>query len=339
MQDGSPGGLRPREVAGSFRQLEIMKRRLGVRLRGPTDARAAITNEADGLDRELAFDAELSVTEIATEAQVFGAFQRRAGATAGAILARRVSGGGLVQVSAGTLHVALVLASSSSLVACTPRTILNRYVRPLLRALTKGGAPASYFGRDWISVGHRPAASVGFAHDVGTGRTVFEAFVALRRPFSEPRASFLGKPPGSLESICGRAFDAGHLARAIVDAYLAAGDRDPHELSSHTAAASLLDDDVAAEPPWVACIEEAIGPVCAGRDRRGVLRLGGDLLASRDAIAELEAKIAVLGHDAGPDELGRAVQEALGAPGVALEGVRDLGSVREAITRALAAEV
>jgi hypothetical protein len=316
-----------------------MRRALGIRLRGPTDARAAIAGEADGLDRALTFDAELSVTEMANEARVLGAFQRGAGVPGDAPLARRVSGGALVHVSAGSLHVALAIASPSALVPCEAPKILNRYVRPLLRALTRCGAPASYFGRDWISVAHRPAASVGFAHDAGTGRTVFEAFIALRAPFSVPRASFLGKAPGSLESVCGRAFDAGPIARAIVDAYLAAGDREAQDLPSRDPAASLVrQDDLMADPPWVLCVEEAIGLVCAGRDRHGVLRLGGDLLASRDAVAKLEIGVAALGPSPDRGAVGRAVNDALGAPGVVLEGVRDLGNVSDVVVRALGAD-
>jgi hypothetical protein len=237
------------------------------------------------------------------------------------------------------LHVALALATPSALVTCDPRKITNRYVRPLLRALTKRGAPANYFGRDWISVAHRPAAAVGFAHDSGTGRTVFEAFIPLRAPFSEPRGSFLGKSPGSLESICGRAFDPGDLARAIVDAYLAAGDRDPQDLLARGTAPPVIADEAPFDPPWTACADEAIGLVCAGRDRNGALRLGGDFLASRDAVARLEVRIAALGSAPHDDAIGRAVNDTLAAPGVALEGVRDLGSVREVIARALAAKV
>ena len=85
-----------------------------------------------------------------------------------------------------------------ALVACDEAHLVNRYVRPLLRALTKCGALAHFFGRDWISVRHRPAAWVGFAHDRASGRAVIEAFVARETPFAlEPRASFLGKEPGT----------------------------------------------------------------------------------------------------------------------------------------------
>jgi hypothetical protein len=88
-----------------------------------------------------------------------------------------------------------------------------------------------------------------------------------------------------------------------------------------------VDEALRAEPPWAARVEEVIGPVCAGRDSAGVLRLGGDFMASRDAVARLEARLA---HSAEPsaDELGVWVNEAFAAPGIAIEGVRDLGSLR-----------
>ena len=109
-----------------------------------------------------------------------------------------------------------LLPRIDALVACDAAHIVNRYVRPLLRALAKCGALAHFFGRDWVSVGHRPAAWVGFAHDRESGRAVVESFVARETPFDlAPRASYLGKEPGTLASIVGRAIDEARLADAI----------------------------------------------------------------------------------------------------------------------------
>ena len=82
--------------------------------------------------------------------------------------------------------------------------------------------------------------------------------------------------------------------------------------------------------PWTARVEEAIGPIFAGRDARGALRVGGELMASRDRIAWLEAR-ADAAHD---DEVAAIVDEALSPPGVALFGVRRLPSIAEAIVHA-----
>jgi hypothetical protein len=309
---------------------------LGLRLEGERDARAAVLGGADALDRPLAFDAELSVTEIVTEAYVLGALQRGCGAPEGAPLVRRVSGGALVHVGPGTLHVFLALASPSAIFPCDAAKLNNRYVRPLLRALTKSGATAAYFGRDWVSVQHRPAAAVGFAHDAGTGRAVFEAFVAVRAPVSAPRASYLGKEPGTLEAICGHPFDTALLARAVGDAYVAAAGGAAEELRSRaTPGEPPSDEALRGEPPWAHCIEEVIGPVCAGRDAAGVLRLGGDFMASRDAVSRIEVGVAALGPGATRDAVGLLVDEVFASHGAVIEGVRDLASVRDALWEAL----
>ena len=69
------------------------------------------------------------------------------------------------------------------------------------------------------------------------------------------------------------------------------------------------------EPPWSARRSTRRSSVLgAGPDADGRFRVGGDLLVSRDALASLEASLA----GARDDEVGRAVDETLGAPGVAL---------------------
>ena len=89
---------------------------------------------------------------------------------------------------------------------------------------------------------------------------------------------------------------------------------------------------VLADPPWAATADEIIGPLGAGPDARGHFRVGGDLLVSRDALASLEASL-----PATPDEaLGPLVDATLGAPHVALEGVRSLTSIRDVILAARA---
>jgi hypothetical protein len=302
-------------------------RRLGVVLAGARGARLLAASSRTALDRALRADAELTLAVASDDAVLAGAFQRAAGP-------RRGSGGPAVRVGPGTVHVALALAHPAALLACDERRIVNRYVRPLLRALTKAGGTGSvahYFGRDWISVAHRPVAWVGFAHDATTRRTLFEAFVAVRTPFATAdRPSFLGKPPATLESLAGAPVDEGPLVLAIAAAYAADTASVPFDLRP----APALDPapDPAPDPPWSAIVDEAIGPLGAGPDRHGVFRVGGDLLVSRDALARLETLAAA----APIDDLGRVVDETLGAPGVALDGVRSLTSVRDVIAAARA---
>jgi hypothetical protein len=131
-----------------------------------------------------------------------------------------LAGGPPIHVGPGSLWVAFLLPRPEAMVPCDEPRIVNRYVRPLMRAMTKRGALAHYFGRDWISVGHRPAAWVGYAHDPATQRTTLEAVVAASTPFAvEPWPSFRGKEHGTLESIMGKAFDVTLLANAVVASY------------------------------------------------------------------------------------------------------------------------
>jgi hypothetical protein len=315
-----------------------MGRPLGVIRAGLRTADEIAGHSRGALDRPLgpppdgAPAAQLWVAVLKGPSAVsLGAFQRAEGR--GIPEAWRGSGGPSVLLGEGTVHVALALAHPAALVPCDEHRIVNRYVRPLLGAVTRAmpraaGAKANFFGSDWIDVRHRPVAWVGFGHDSLTRRTLFEAFVAARTPFaSAGRASFRGKVPATLEDVAGGPVDAQGVAEAIVDAYVAASG-EPEIAVPRPLAAPAVDHPL--DPPWASTYDEAIGIVAAGSDARGAFRIGGDLLVSRDALARLERRI-----EAG-DDPSRAVDETLAAPGVALDGVRSLTSVRDVILRARA---
>ncbi len=295
---------------------------------------AAIGSHA--IDGKLAGDAELSVHSLSGEALVLGAFQR---ATKGSEkddprpLVRRVSGGPTIAVGEGTIYLVLALDRPEALTSCDAAKLVNRYVRPLLRALTKLGATAHYFGRDWLSVMHRPAGEVVFAHDSSTGRSVVEAFVAVSTPFElAPRESFLGKEPGTLEGITKRHFEITTVIDATIAAYLSAYDRERKDLAPLPKSKLPVPKR---DPAWAATDEEAIGEIAAGPDASKTFRVGGDLLASRDAIANLEEHLSVAKKPANRDEIGRMVSQSLAAPGVVLDGVRKLENLADVITRGL----
>ncbi len=278
----------------------LVAARIGIVRAGELAARELAAHSRASLDRALRAPAELMVATASDAALVLGAFQRGAGKPDAAPLVRRGSGGPEVLVAPGTLHVLLAMESPGALVPCDERRIVNRAVRPLLRALTRVGHLAHYFGRDRVVVAHQPVGWVGFAHDAASRRTTFEALVEVREP---------------------------RLVDAVVDAY--ARERDAVSLD---APALLAEEaaDLRADPPWTATREEAIGPIGAGRDANGRFRVGGDLLVSRDALARLEAAAP------GAPDLARLVDETLAAPGVALEGVRSLATIRDVIQEALA---
>ena len=296
------------------------------------------------LDRALVHPGELWVAVSRDPAVLLGAFQRGPQPPPSPVIgdphaARRGSGGPSVTLGQGTVHVALALAHPGAIVSSDERRIVNRYVRPLLQALTRSASPAGaraqahFFGGDWVDLLHRPVAWVGFAHDASSRRTLFEAFVAVRTPFTlAPRAVFRGKLPATLEELAGGPVDPTRIADAIVEAYLAASGAAEATMADGAApfAQNEPPDDGGLDPPWAATFEEAIGIVAAGPDARGTFRVGGDLLVSRDALANLDRRIAA------GDDPGLAVDETLGAPGGALDGVRTLRSVRDVIERALA---
>ena len=251
------------------------------------------------MTRAMRGDAELEIAFARDEAVLLGAFQR---ACDGGSICRGTPGAA-VRVAPGTLHLMLVLARLD----CDESKILNRHVRPLLRA-----TGARYFGRDWIDRGGHPVAHVGFAHSRATGRTVVEAFVALSSPIAAgARASHLGKSPATLD------VDAESLAQKIAAAY------------GVTVVDSAPLAPASADPtPWAATVDEAIGPIHAGRDAAGRMRIGGEFMASFEAVSDLEDRVA-RGED-----VRAAVDAAFGAPHTALFGVRSLDSFARAIQAA-----
>ena len=310
---------------------------MGILRAGERSAHEIAAHSRAALDRPLSQPGEPWTAIARDQGVLLGAFQRGAGLPGlpGEVArVHRGSGGPAVRLGPGTVHVALALAHPGVFVACDAKRIVNRSVRPLLRALTRVGALAHFFGRDWVSVLQRPAAWVGFAHDATTRRTLFEAFVAVRTPFHVTASpSFLGKSPGSLEEIAGKALDPQRVADAIVDAYVAAWSAAAVEIPApDTPGAPPAEREQADDRPWAATVEEAIGTLGAGPDAHGVFRIGGDLLVSRDALAHLEARSPHVPDDG----IGPLVDETLAAPGVALDGVRSLTSVRDVILRARA---
>lgn len=277
------------------------------------------------LDRPLLHPAELLVAVPGDEALALGAHQRACESPSELARVRRGSGGAEARVGPGSVWLQLALAGPSALIPCPPERLVNRYVRPLLRALTKVGVLAHYFERDWVSGQKRPVASIAFGHDATSGRALVEAIVAVTTPFAvRERASTMGKSPATLAEL-GCSSDAPTVARAIVASYEAAYGASPGELSTSAIdVAPVLD-----EPAWTATTTEAIGLIGAGRDREGRLRLGGELMVSRDALARLEGALATP-----PDDLGALLDATLAAPGVALFGVRSLRSLLDVLARA-----
>lgn len=211
---------------------------------------------------------------------LLGAFQRACEVATSLPMRRRASGGAAVRIGPGVAWFREPFAGIE------PDKILNRAVRPLLAWLTKKTSrPVRYFGRDWIAIEGRPIGVVAFAYEAKKDHGVLEAFVSARALVTAgARVSYRGKEPMTLD-IDPEALVAG---RAVYDSF-------------------EVDDD----PPWQATAGDAIGLVGAGRDRHGVLRVGGEFMGSSDvdhALGEHDpALFGVL-----PETLANVIARALG---------------------------
>ena len=281
----------------------------------------------------------LCVSVASAPALLLGAFQRSGDAGATALPRyRRGTGGPAATVHAGDVHVVLGLSSADALVPCDGPRLLNRHVRPLLRALGRCGCLDRYYGREWIAVRGRPAGLIAAGHDGRTGRYAVEMVLGVAAPYAEPgRGSFLGKEPTSLAA-AGLASSErlGHAIRAAYQEAFGLVTAEASEAAAEgegtEAAAGEEAPPLAEEPPWAARVEEAIGPICAGRDGAGRWAVGGELMASVDAVARLGAAL-----DGVPDACPRAGVERIVEETFAeayLEGVRSLTSLVEVVLAA-----
>jgi hypothetical protein len=290
------------------------------------------TSSLVGFSRSL-FAGEVSsprlfVGKPADSAVLLGAFQRTCelpaeGAAPRAVL-RRVSGGGAIEVGPGVLAVTFVYPNLPSLAKSAlplqSAQILNRAVRPLLRALTRTVHPTQYFGRDWLSSDKRPTGLVSFAHETRTDRLVVEAFVSFGAScLTLERASYQGKIPASYDELRGRPVDEARFVEALAEDAGISVEPFPEGFSEP---GSLPDPD---EPAWTSRVDEALGPLYAGRDASGRVRLGGELVASFDRVAFLERNLEPRA------ERETRIDRAFTEPGAHLFGVKSLRSVLDVL--------
>jgi len=187
----------------------------------------------------------------AEELILLGAFQRSNEIQSSLPIRRRASGGSALRIGPGSVWF------QEPFTGIEPDKILNRAVRPLLTWLTKKTSrPVRYFRRDWNAVQGRPVRLRAFPHEAKSGPRPFHAFVrAASLVTLGERASYRDKEPMTLD----------------VDAEKLVGE-------SATFESFAVDD----EPPWESRAEDAIGLVGAGRDRHGVMRVGGEWMGSSD---------------------------------------------------------
>lgn len=319
-------------------------------------ARAQALLDRVGPDRPvLLYGAELSGAAVA-----LGAYQHAPHALHAHALAlpalRRASGGAAVWASEGVLYFALGLANASVLMPCPPGKIINRNVRGFLAGVRGLGVPAHYFGRDFVSVANQPGAYLGW-FEGDDGRVLLEFFVALDAPFVLPdglsaypqpaEPPLRGKPPITLRAAGVSAVAAADVLAAIAGGYargfaldLAPEPPNTEELARASALRAQLpvapDDDLGLR--WSDPHEEAIGFVSAGArlDPHGsleALRLGGDFYQRARCPAQLHERL--LGASPSEERVGAALDAVYGSDSGAIEGVRRLTTLRDALLQAV----
>ena len=307
----------------------------------------------------VAYGAEMSAASV-----VLGAYQHAPHALRGSAVAtlaapvlRRRSGGGALMASEGVAYFALGLRDASVLLPCPPGRILNRNVRGLLAGMRALGIPAYYFGRDFVSVGTAPAPAIAIGWDeAADGRVLLEFFIACTTTFVLPpelngypyRQSPVwgGKVVTTLRDQ-GRGESAGEVLASIAEGYTRGFgvefDRGPFP-AEWFALAATREPAIVVDPRdegglrWSRPHEEAIGFVSAGAafDGRGAftaIELGGDFYQQRERARDLSGRL--VGVQAEAAAIGAAVDAIYGTPG-AIEGVRSLTTLREAILNTMA---
>lgn len=312
----------PRLLVAEPRAIDV--RRLGLPLRASAQEAAAY------------------VAPIVGEGILLGRFQRARSTVdlprlegSGLSLLRRKSGGPALRVGRGQVYVSLDLASPASLGGVAdPGRALNRHVRPLLRALTSlSNITATSGGRDLILARGEPIARVFIHHHRATGATGLEAIVHVSRSSDLDETHDLAH--GSIErpkcktlnEILGREVAPGEVVEAILRE-LAAAAAGSVETFDPPGGGARVDPE---EPAFTAMIEEAIGLLGAVVERDRVT-IGGDLMASDDALEALGREVFALEDD---EAIGAAIDRAFTE--AMLLGVRSLESIRKVVRAAKSA--
>jgi hypothetical protein len=302
----------------------------------------------------LLYGAELSGAAIA-----LGAYQHAPHALHAHALAlpalRRMSGGAALWASEGVLYFALGLANASVLMPCPPGKLMNRNVRGFLAGVRSLGVPAHYFGRDFVSIANQPGAYMGWYEDA-SARVLLEFFVALDAPFTLPdglsaypqaaEPPLRGKEPITLRAAGAGTITAADALQQIASGYakgfaldVAPDPPSARELARASALRAELhvapDDDFGLA--WSDPHEEAIGFVSAGArlDARGhldALHLGGDFYQRAECPAQLRARL--IGAPPSEERIGTALDAVYASRPGAIEGVRRLTTLRDALLQA-----
>lgn len=262
--------------------------------------------------------------------------------TRGLPVLRRTGGGRALLVGPGVVGLLVYSPSGQQLSPAPfpPDRTTNRYVRGLLAALRRLGAPhAAWFGRDFVASDQRQVATVAQEGTAG-GALLLEALIGVERrlelpaalrirpPHSDPRAE--GAPPASLQEQSGRGAGLDEVAATLAEGFGQLGAREPllfsADLPESDPPPTREDEDGLSEsgPREIPIgFLEALAGIAGGRLVGP--RIRGDFIAPAEVVGALEASLD--GAPLDPAGIARRVDEAFHGPGAFLQGVTQLGDI------------
>lgn len=195
---------------------------------------------------------------------------------------RRSTTGTEAWLEGEVLYHALSLPSVSSLYAdASPRTLLNRNLRAILRGYAVAGVPLRYFGTEVLALLGHPVALVGY-EQTASGAVLIEVLLGLSAP-CVVRSALQRQPPRSLSAVMGRELSAGALLTRAVGGIVERLERETCELT--LPAAALGAPPLPAGPASSVAIP--LGVVEAVTAPRA--RFSGDLLVGSAALSLVES--------------------------------------------------
>ena len=290
-----------------------------------TTLSGALELGASALSLAEAGRAALLSASFEAEALLLGRLQRedtlrgRSPASFGASPLRRLTTGTEAQLCGPVLYHALALPRVDALFPdASPRTLLNRNLRAILRGYTAAGVPLRYFGTEVLALLGRPVALVGYDQS-DSGAVLIEVLIGLRAP-CVVRSALKREPAAALyEVLRSEPAPSDLLGRAV------SGIVERLDATLDDVAGALPAGRPWSEPAWQGTpsgVEIPLGVVEASLAPR--VRFSGDLLVSSAALRRVE-QAAQAARDAGTPLSPEVLAPLQGAP---LDGARPADLLR-----------
>jgi hypothetical protein len=250
--------------------------------------------------------AVLASAVVRADALVLGSLQRPATLAQRSALPQapvhwRTTTGTEAHLSGATIYHALALPRVNALFSdAKARTLLNRNLRLMLRGYAAAGVPLRYFGTEVLALRGHPVALIGYDQS-SSGAVLIEVLVGLEHALVL-RPALRREPPKAMFEVLGATPDAEELAQRVMMASVERHGASLRDVSRELAGFEIAEGlEVAPAPPGAAPFPErapsGVVPIPLGVVEASVeptVRISGDLLVSRAALARVESAAAEL---------------------------------------------